>query len=67
MLGTQTQLLTTAVETVNTWRTAAESAGIDLQQINLQFPDGRPVVLKWLPEAVDNGDGTFTGSWLIDT
>ena len=67
MLSSQVDLLQTFVDKANEWRALGAQANVDLFQLNARFPGGSPVVLKWNPEAIDNGDGTFTGDWEVDT
>lgn len=67
MLSNSVDLLQTFVTKANEWRSLGETAGVGLFQMNATFPDGSAVVLKWDAEAIDNGDGTFTGAWQIDT
>lgn len=67
MLSSDVNLLQTFVDKANEWRDLGATAGVGLFQLNATFPDGSAVVLKWEDEAVDNGDGTFTGAWVVDT
>jgi hypothetical protein len=67
LLSSDVDLLQTFVTKANEWRSLGLTAGVEIFQMNAAFPDGSPVVLKWEGEAFDNGDGTFTGAWAIDT
>lgn len=65
MLGSHTDELYQLVNAATNWREAAATAGVALTQLNVVFPDGRPLVLFWNEQAIDNGDGTFTGDWVV--
>lgn len=67
MLSNSVTTLQDFVNAANGWRDTASSKDVDLFQVNATFPDGRPVVLKWDGDAIDNGDGTYTGAWIVVT
>lgn len=67
MLSNSVTTLQDFVNAANDWRDTAAAAGVDLFQVNATFPDGRPVVLKWDEDAIDNGDGTWSGAWVVET
>lgn len=67
MRGTDTPILSQLLNAAGNWRNAADGEGVSLVQINAIFPDGKAVVLSWDAEAIDNGDGTFVGDWIVDT
>lgn len=58
MLGQYLPLLQTAKDAIDGWRATATSAGIELNQLNLVFPDGKFVIFSW--------DATAS-EWQIDT
>ncbi len=58
MLSAYLGLLTTARNAANDWRAAATSVGVQLNQLNFVFPDGKAVVLSWDADAND---------WQVDT
>lgn len=66
MLGRHTDELAQLVTAATGWRDTAATKGVDLFQIDANMPDGRPVVLKWDPEAMpgdpEPGDWVVTGS-----
>lgn len=58
MHGSQINLLQTLITAANNWRASATGQGVSLTQINVVFPDGKPVTLFFDSEAND---------WLVDT
>lgn len=67
MLSNSVDVLQDFVNAANSWRSTANTKNVDLFQVNATFPDGRAVVLFWDADAVDNGDGTYSGAWVVDT
>lgn len=67
MRGTDAPILPQMLTAVTNWRTVAAAAGVDLVQVNVVLPDNRTVVLSWGADEIDNGDGTRSGDWVIDT
>lgn len=67
MLSNSVDVLQDFVNAATSWRSSAAAKDVVLFQVNATFPDGRAVVLKWEEDAIDNGDGTFSGAWLVDT
>lgn len=67
MLGSHVDELQAFVTKASEWRTLGLTVNLKLFQLNCEFPDGTAVTLFWDPEAIDNGDGTFTGDWRVVT
>lgn len=65
MHGNAVDTLQQFVTKASDWRTTGETVNVEIVQYNAIFPDGSTVVLTWDPQAIDNGDGTFTGDWIV--
>lgn len=65
MLAQHMQILQAVIDKINSAITEGETPGVAITQVNVALPDGKSVTLFWNPEAVDNGDGTFTADWQV--
>lgn len=64
MYASHTNRLTEAIDAITKWRATAVKAGLNLNQVNIAFPDGQTVVFSWDAEAADGLGGK--GDWKID-
>lgn len=65
MLGSQMNILEAVLGFINNAISSHKVDGVQIVQVNVLMPDGRAATLSWDPQARDNGDGTFTGDWVI--
>lgn len=67
MLASHTRILDAVVSKINnSIATQSDAAlGVQITQVNLTMPDGKPVVLTWNPEARKDADGNPVGDWVV--
>lgn len=68
MLGSQYGLLQELVQASNTWREAAQEAGVSLTTLSVRMPDGRSLTLSYDEHAgSDDSTGQTFGDWIVNT
>jgi hypothetical protein len=70
VLASQAHLLGTVIDLINASISANQVPGVQITQVNMRLPDGRPVVLTWIPDAVtvpdpETGEPVTRGDWAV--